>query len=138
MWRKIHSNRDPRDTLFSELQKEFKPWFSKLRQVTVNALCRNPRFSFSVMVFLLLISAGLSFTVFRPPEKAVALPEPSHTNVVSDGFSKIMQASTRLNETLQLKAKVDSITAKKFLSATDSLLLDSCLNRLQNIQPLSK
>jgi hypothetical protein len=138
MWRKIHSNRDPRDTLYSELQKEFKPWFTKARRCFSAALSDYPRFFFSGMVILLLVSMVLSFTVFRNPEKMAAVPEKKHPNVVEDGFSRIMQAAGQLKETLKLKTTVDSLAARKDLTRTDSLMLDSALSRLQQIHQPSK
>lgn len=133
MWRKIHSNRDPRDTLYSELQKEFKPWFTKAWRCFSAALSDYPRFFFSGMVVLLLVSMVLSFTVFKHPEKAGAVPEKKHLNVVKDGFSQIMLATGQLRETLRLKNTVDSLAARKNLTRADSLLLDSALSRLQQI-----
>jgi len=130
MWRKIHSNRDPRDTLYSELRKEFRPWFEKLTGRLAGMLSSHPRYFFSGMIALLLISFILSFTVFRHPEK-FAVAEHSRPDVVSDGFSQIMEATAKLNETIVLKRSVDSMTAKKTLSAADTVLLDSLLNRLQ-------
>ncbi|SDP46933.1 hypothetical protein SAMN05428975_1342 [Mucilaginibacter sp. OK268] len=138
MWRKIHSNRDPRDTLYSELQKEFKPWFTKARRCFSAALSDYPRFFFSGMVILLLVSMVLSFTVFRNPEKTAAVPEKKQPNVVEDGFSRIMQAAGQLKETLKLKNTIDSLAARKNLSRADSLMLDSALSRLQHIHQPSK
>lgn len=134
MWRKIHSNRDPRDTLYSELRKEFRPGVEKLITFCRELLSGNPKISFSLMLLLLLVSAALSFTVLRHPDsikKKVAVQEPT---IVSDGFSQIMQATGKLKETIRLKQTVDSLTAKKQLNAADSLLLDSVLSRLQQIQ----
>ncbi|MES2108738.1 MAG: hypothetical protein V4577_08330 [Bacteroidota bacterium] len=134
MWRKIHSNRDPRDTLLSELQKEFKPWFSNAKNYTKAALGSYPKFFFGCMITLLLVSFTLSFTVFRHREKPKVVATKPRPDPVGDGFSQIMKATVHLRETLKLKHTVDSLTSKKQLSATDSLLLDSALNRLQHIQ----
>lgn len=134
MWRKIHSNRDPRDTLFSELQKEFRPWFSNAKRFMIAALGSYPKFFFGGMIILLLISFALSFTVFRHQEKPAVVAAKPRPDPVNDGFSQIMKATGHLRETLELKHTVDSLTSKKQLSAADSLLLDSALNRLQHIQ----
>jgi hypothetical protein len=134
MWRKIHSNRDPRDTLLSELKKEFKPWVSNAKSFMVSALGSYPKFFFGCMITLLLVSFTLSFTVFRHREKPAVVAAKPQPDPVSDGFSQIMKATGHLRETLELKHTVDSLTSKKQLSATDSLLLDSALNRLQHIQ----
>ena len=138
MWRKIHSNRDPRDTLYHELLKEFKPWFTKAGRRFSAALSDHPRFFFTGMVFLLLVSVVLSFTVFSPPGTAAAVPEKKHPNLIEDGFSQITQAAGRLRETLKLKNTVDSLAARKNLTRADSLMLDSALSRLQQIHQPSK
>lgn len=137
MWRRIHSNRDPRDTLFSELKKEFRPWFGNAHSRLLTATRNYPRAFFAIMTMLLLVSFGLSFTVFRHPEKAAAEPL-SHPDPVSDGFSQIMKATGRLRETLRLKQTVDSLSAKPQLSPSDSLRLEEALDRLRLLNPNSK
>ena len=137
MWRKIHSNRDPRDTLYSELTKEFKPWLNTARAGFVKLLAGHPRFFFGSMVVLMLVSAALSFTVFRQKENPDAVAASVKTpRPVEDGFSEILKATGQLQETLGLKHLIDSLTARKVLTARDSLLLDSALERLQHIHPL--
>jgi hypothetical protein len=133
MWRKIHSNRDPRDTLYSELQKEFRPWFLAARRSALSLLASRPRFFFYTMVSLLLASAVLSFTVFRHREEPVHVAVKKPVNPVTDGFSRIIAATGRLKETLDLRHVVDSLSRKNTLSAQDSLVLDSALNRLRQI-----
>jgi hypothetical protein len=137
MWRKIHSNRDPRDTLFSELKKEFSPKLNSVRAGFLKVLAGYPKFFFGIMIVLMLVSAALSFTVFRHREKtAAAVPAKSRPSPVEDGFSQIMKTTGELQETISLKHTVDSLTSKKLLSRQDSLVLDSALNRLQHIHPL--
>ncbi|MGY4539965.1 hypothetical protein ACVW0P_004406 [Mucilaginibacter sp. UYNi724] len=133
MWRKIHSNRDPRDTLFSEIKKEFQPYFTKAAGRFRLAATNYPRLFFGGMIVALLISIALSFTVFRQSEKVVAVMVKPHGNPATDGFEQIMQATGKLRETIRLKRLVDSLTAKKQLSNADTLLLDSALDRLQQI-----
>ena len=135
MWRRIHSNRDPRDTLYRELRKEFASYFDIAGVFSRRVFERWPKFIFSVMVMVMAVSLILTFTLFRHPEptqpkavKPVPNPDP-----VQDGFGKIMQTAGQIRETISLKHLVDSITAKQQLSATDSLALDSALNRLQQL-----
>jgi hypothetical protein len=137
MWKRIHSNRDPRDTLFTELKNEFRPWLGKANESLVSATRSHPRFFFAAMIVLLLISFGLSFTIFRHPEKPVPALA-GHRDPVGDGFGQIMKATGQLRETLKLKQTVDSLSAKKQLSAADSLRLESALDRLRLIHPDSK
>lgn len=134
MWRKIHSNRDPRDTLFSELKKEFQPYVLKGAARFRSAAATYPRLFFAGMIVALLISLALSFTVFRQPDKVVTSVPKLRANPAADGFDQIMQATVKMRETIKLKHLVDSLTAKKQLSNADTLLLDSALDRLQQIR----
>jgi hypothetical protein len=135
MWRRIHSNRDPRETLYRELRKEFAGYFDVVGVFSKRVFERWPKFIFSVMVIAMAASLILTFTLLRHPEpmqgKAVKpIPNP---DPVQDGFGKIMQTAGQIRETIALKHLVDSITAKRQLSAPDSLALDSALSRLQQI-----
>ncbi|SDH30029.1 hypothetical protein [Mucilaginibacter gossypii] len=137
MWRKIISNRDPRDTLYSEISKEFGDYFSIAANAGKRLFSTYPKFFFGCMVFLMTLSFVLSFTVFRHPEKA-KIQEVKKVNPVEDGFSQIMQATGNIRETLHLKKLVDSLATKKHLSAGDSTLLDSALDRLSKIHQTLK
>lgn len=134
MWRRIISNRDPRDTIFTEIRKEFNPYFGKANQFGNSFLARYPRLLFRTMVILLVASLVLRFTVFRHLEAMKNHPlVQSKTSPIQDGFSQIMVTAGQIRQTLALKHLVDSITAKKNLSQQDSTVLDSALNRLQRI-----
>jgi hypothetical protein len=137
MWRKIHSNRDPRDTLYSEIKKEYSAYFSVAGTAGKRIFSAYPKFFFWAMITLLSVSIVLSFTVFRHREK-VAVTTVKKVNPVADGFSQIMQATGNIRETLHLKKLVDSLSAKKQLSAIDSTLLDSALDRLSKIHQTLK
>jgi hypothetical protein len=142
MFRKIHSNRDPNDTLFSEIKKEFGEYFGKAETHSKVFLERHTRMVFKVMVGMLIISVVLSFTVFRKrdqPVKSIIAVKPhqpataAQPAVISDGFSRIMQVGSALREMIALKKQVDSITTKKALTPQDSLVLEKDLDRLQQI-----
>lgn len=134
MFRKITSNRDPRDTVFSELQKEFAGYFEKAGNGFSKATVRYPKFLFGAMVVSLLVSAALAFTVFRhrEPAKKPAISS-THQAAAGAGFSQIIGLSKALGETIRLKAAIDSLTAKQLLTASDSVLLEHDLDRLQHI-----
>jgi hypothetical protein len=138
MWKKIHSNRDPRDTLFSELRKEFSVYFSVAGAFGKSFLSRYPRFFFGMMVSLMAASFILSFTLFRHPAVVTPKVQLEKINPVQDGFSEIMQATGKIRTTLRLKHLVDSISTKKQLSAADSIARDSALSQLQRIHSPSK
>lgn len=137
MWKRIHSNRDPRDTLYSEIHKEFNGYFNKAGAGCKRLGTAYPKFFFGSMVVLMSISLVLSFTVFRHPEpKKITVTR--QVNPVADGFDQILLATGNIRETIKLKKLVDSLTAKKQLSAADSTLLDSALDRLSKIHQTIK
>jgi hypothetical protein len=130
MFRKIHSNRDPNDTLVSEIKKEFKFYFEKASKTLTQKMEQRPKFTFGVMVFLMTSSAVLCFTVFRNKAPAAKDAKTVKVNAVSDGFSQILSVSTAIKQTLALKHQVDSLTRKKSLSKSDSDMLLHDLNKL--------
>lgn len=138
MFRKIRSNRDPSDTLVSELRKEFGTYFGAVGKVSKGVLEKRPRLTFLFMIFLLSASLIVSFTFFQHRDKPKQNTAKVKLNPMSDGFSAIMRASEKLRMTLQLKTVVDSLSSKKTLTAKDSLILDSALDKLQSIQKTIK
>lgn len=133
MWRKIHSNRDPRDTLYSEINKEFGTYFGAAGNVLKRVINARPKIFLLLMIILMLLSAGLSFTVFRHPEAKVTRVEKS-SDPVGDGFSKILQTAAKIRKGLRLKKLVDSLSAKQQLTSVDSTMLESALDTLQQFQ----
>lgn len=134
MFRKIRSNRDPRDTVFTELKREFGPHFGKAKTGLRSAANNHPKFLFWMMVVNIGLSAVLSFTVFRHPED----PPKKNTPVkilapVSDGFGEAMRATQALSEMLRLKKAIDSLSGKKQLTAQDSVTLEKALDRFQQL-----
>ena len=132
MWPKIHSNRDPRDTLLKEVRKEFGTYFTLAGQWGGGILRSHPKIAFYGMVSLLLLSMVLSFTVFREREK-VAVVLPQQVSPVVDGFGQILKTSGNIRETITLKSVVDSLTGVKTLTAADSARLLVALDRLQQL-----
>jgi len=85
-----------------------------------------------MMVINIVLSVALSFTVFRqhaPPPKVVK----PQANPVSTGFDQIMRTGEKLKRTIGLKRQIDSLTAKKRLSAADSLALEKALDTIQKL-----
>jgi hypothetical protein len=132
MWPKIHSNRDPRDTLLTELRKEFGAYYQLAGNWSIGLLRSHSKLSFYAMIALLLISLVLSFTVFRNREK-VALVTTRPITTISDGFGQILKTTGKIREIVVLKQQVDSLSAKKNLSAADSSRLIAALDRLQQL-----
>ena len=134
MFRKIHSNRDPRDTVYTELKKEFKPYVSKAGEGLKAVSSRYPKFIFWMMVINIVLSVVLSFTVFghKEPEKQLKKP-PNAISPVSTGFDQIMQTASAMREMTLLKKQIDSLSGKKQLNAKDSLVLENALDKFQQI-----
>ena len=143
MFRKLHSNRDPRDTLLSEVKKEFGAHFEKAGHRFRGFTSRYPKILFGAMVTLMLISVGLSLTVFRyrPPAvrhvsagAGIKKPPKSSLSPVTDGFGQILRIGDEIKETIALKTIVDSLSSKKSLTQQDSITLEKALDRLQQIK----
>ncbi len=135
MFRKIHSNRDPRDTLLTELKKEFHLYFEKASKTITQKLESRPKVSFTVMVVLIILSASLCFTICRNKQPVEKFGKIRKVNAVSDGFSQILSASQAIKQGLALKQQIDSLTAKKTLSKKDS---EALINDLDKLHQLNK
>ncbi|MGP2550155.1 hypothetical protein [Mucilaginibacter rubeus] len=132
MLRRIRSNRDPRDTLYSELRREFGTYFQAGEVAVKRLSVAYPKFLFSCMIVLIILSFLLSFTLFRhSSEKKVHQPV---TRGVQQGFDRITGIATSIRQALELRRVVDSLSAKKQLTPTDSVLLDSTLDRLSRLK----
>jgi len=134
MFRKIRSNRDPRDTVWTELRREFGPHFGKAKTSLAANANNHSKFIFWMMVINIALSAILSFTVFRHPDDAPRKKQPVKILApVSDGFSQAMQATQALSEMLHLKKAIDSLSGKQQLTAQDSVTLEKALDRFQQL-----
>ena len=128
MFKKIHSNRDPDTTIFSAVKKEFAPYFCKAGTCTKVFAERHPKFLLGVMIFSMTLSIALSFTVFQPKPAPPKLYKP-----VSGGFDQLLQTAVALKETIRLQRRIDSLSAKKTLTAQDSAGLGQALDELQKM-----
>lgn len=133
MFKKIHSNRDPKDTVFSELKKELRPYCDTAGIWLKRAAERYPVFLFWMMVINILLSIVLVSTVFRSkkdaPEKPMVKVSP-----VNDGFEQLLAAGHRLKTVITLKKQVDSLVHQKPLTRADSAQLLRDLDSLQHLQ----
>ena len=127
MFKKIHSDRDPRDTVFTELRREFAPHFGKAKKSLQQVAQSYPRFLFLMMVINISLSAILCFTVFRHKE---APP----IKIVTPKFDNIIAMGTAIRKTIKLKRQVDSLMKKKSLSSADSTILLKDLDSLNHIK----
>lgn len=142
MFKKLHSNRDPKDTLYSEIKKEFGLYFDKLELILASYIRRNPKPVFQIMLVLIVVSFILSFTVFRnnghskiiPDTTAPALEAKEQAKgLASKGFDQILQTGAAIKETIALKREIETIVAKQDLSAEDSVRLERALDRLEQL-----
>ena len=134
MFRRIRSNRDPRDTLYSEFKKEFSVYADKGSRLSQELAAKYPRLLFCLMTALLLASAVLAVLLHPkmvPLEKAKAQPQ---SEVLNSGFDHILAAGAALKTTVHLRRQVDSITAKQVLNKSDSITLVRDLDSLQHIR----
>lgn len=138
MFRKIHSKRDPEATVYSELRREFSGYFDKANGESRRLLQAHPKPAFWGMLLLLLLSAALSFTIFRhpaPPAKPALAGSPakvSHPSI-DDGFGRILATGAALQQTLRLRTEVEAVLSKGRLSHADSLILERALDSLAQI-----
>jgi len=137
MFKKIHSNRDPRDTLYSELKKEFSVYFDKGNHAFKNLAGAYPKSIFSLMIILLLASLIVAVVLHDKvvsEHKPAAAASREKVTPLNDGFDNIMAAAAALKETIRLRREVDSITAKRTLTKPDSLTLLRDLDSLRQIR----
>lgn len=135
MFRKICSNRDSRDTLYSELRKEFSGYFRKADDWFNNLCLAYPKAVYAGMVLLIIVSIGLSLTLFRPKpvvpvllkaERKVAQPLPG-------GFGEVLGKAAAIQKSLAIKATVESLIAKDSLNRADSLVLEKSIDWLHQL-----
>lgn len=135
MFRKIHSNRNPQDTLFTELRKTFAVYFNRVDLWFRNICLSYPRHVYSAMVVMLIFSIILSFTVF-PGKPAVEQKPPPLKTISAElpgGFGQITQKALALQESMQIQQQIESLIARDSLSAQDSISLEKMVGRLQQL-----
>lgn len=141
MFKRITSNRDPDATIWKELRREFGHYFVRAGEGFRSFCTGNPKTVFSLMLALLLFSAVVSFTVSRRQVKRPppAAPKPAvvispHPHSLDEGFGRILETGATLQRTLALKKEVENTLAKGRLSHADSLLLETALDSLRQLQ----
>jgi hypothetical protein len=134
MFRKIHYDRDPRDTIFTELKREFKPYINKSFMGINSLIVRHPKTVFGFMVVSILLSSALAFTVFRqPPASKPGSKVLRLTGPASTGIDQLLATGEALREMMRLKQRIDSLSQKKQLTSFDSLTLEQALDRFQQL-----
>jgi hypothetical protein len=134
MFRKIHSNRDPKDTLASELRKTFKPYIEQTSVTMTRKMKKHPKLLFALMLISMVISAGLSFTMLRNHDPAAQVQKPLVKPVITDGFDQISHTAAAIQKTIGLKNRIDSLSRKPSLTRQDSTTLEQDLDLLRQLQ----
>ena len=135
MFRKIHSNRSPEATLLSELGKEFRVYLLLARRRVLLQLRKYPKFSFGLMILLMLASMIFSFVVFRQaaPKATVARVPGAVIAPVQDSFGQILRQGEALRRTIAIKQEIELMLARDSLSPADSLRLTAAIDELQRL-----
>lgn len=132
MWKRIHSNRDPRDTVFSELSKRYRPFLKRVTGMIKTFATCYPKSILVTMILSLLLSIAYAFT--QDPVSTPVLQQAFVPIVpVQQGFEQLTGTTARIIETMQLRAVCDSLLKKQHLDPTDSLLLNRALDRIRHI-----
>lgn len=133
MFRKIHSNRNPEDTLLTEIRKEFAVYIDSISGAIVYFLKKNPNLVYTLMLLFLGASMVLSFTVLRDKKQKLTVSKNVLLNPAPNGFSRILQTAAALKESIQLKAQIELLIAKDTLSKADSLFLIKAIDSLHQL-----
>lgn len=135
MFRKIHSNRDPSDTLYTELKKEFSSYIQKFNNWVRRICLKFPKLVYAMMVVLIMISFVLSILLFRKekPKSKTANVSPKTAAPMQDGLGQIMQKAYALKEAITLKTQIETLITKDSLTAQDSIVLGKAIDRLHNL-----
>lgn len=129
MYRKTHSK--PRPDLFQELRKEFGIYFFRFGALWKLIRERYPRQIFTLMLFSILLSGGLAFTVMRV-KNAEPLPSLFASGAVPD-IGVAFNTGQALKEVLDLQNQINTVLHKDSLTAADSLLVKSAIQQLESI-----
>lgn len=86
------------------------------------------------MVVVMTLSAVLAFTVFKPDRQLPDPEGPSMASLVTSGFGSLASKASALGDLLELQGVVNLLMEKDSLDSVDSLVLDSALTRMQQIE----
>lgn len=134
MFRKIHSNRNPDDTIWRSLMTEFAVYINKAKSNFKSLLIAYPKHAYAIMVLLLLGSMLLTLTIGKPA-KPKSLPENSRslTQPARDGLSRLITGAGQFSESIRLKEEISAILAKDSLNGADSVHLEKAIDRLHQL-----
>jgi len=136
MFKRIHSNRDPEKTIWSELNNEFTPYVSKANSSFSSFVNAYPKQIYIGMLILIICSAALSFTLFRVTDNPLQKYSVQQDQVTKRNEPEVnmLNQIDMLQSSLMLRKSIDSILLKKALTRNDSLVLNSAITRLEKIE----
>jgi hypothetical protein len=148
MFKKIHSNRQPENTLYSSIKTEFAPAFDKTDNKFQSLLGMYPKTIFISMIFLMVVSGILSFTLFRnnPSSSNKGMLTINKGNAkereikqkTDSGMAGIMLITQKLMAGIRLKQKIEGLIKQPKLSHQDSASLLIAIDSLEMIRKTNK
>ena len=148
MFKKIHSNRQPEDTLYSSIKTEFAPAFNKVGCKFQSLLKLYPKTIFISMILLMAVSCILSFTLFRnnPSSSNKGMltinkgndKEREIKQKTDSGMAGIMLVTQKLMVNIRLKQKIEGLIKQPRLSHQDSASLLIAIDSLEMIRKTNK
>ncbi|MCT1525831.1 hypothetical protein ACS126_03245 [Sphingobacterium lactis] len=134
MSKKIHS--DPQDLEKVEEKSEgaVNEMLSNRMKMFKSFIESRPKTVYACMVGSIALSAIIAFTVMKPPKQPVKTGDPSVASLVTTGFGNLASTATAFGDLLELQAAINGLLDKDSLTMADSLLLDSTLTRMQQIE----
>ncbi len=133
MFRKIHSKRDPRDTLLVALQREFAGQFEKFNARFLRFTGCYPRLIFGVMVLLLSLSVVCSLLFARHEPRVPDVIDTPAVQSSLGGLGQMMQKAEAIRESLRISKEVNALLAQDSLSRADSLRLARAIDRFHEL-----
>lgn len=138
MFKRISSKRDPDATLWSELDREFKPYITKTKLATDSIIKRYPKVIFAIMVSLIIASSIASFFLKAAVKNPLGEVE-SFEQFIPKEITKtdsILQNVDLLKQGLMLQMTLDSLSNLERLTEKDKMLYGQTRNRLEKIDNL--
>ncbi|CDT00908.1 conserved hypothetical protein [Sphingobacterium sp. PM2-P1-29] len=136
MFRKITSNRNPKNTIWSEIHNEFSRYTNKLGNFLQFILGRYPNAIFCFMIAVIVISLAWVFFARKEPVKKQNLNVAD--NPISNSMGQIFGSISDLKEIIELQAIMDVLSKKEKLEVQDSLILVEIKERLFHLENIQK
>ncbi|WP_166333028.1 hypothetical protein [Sphingobacterium chungjuense] len=133
MFKKITSNRSPDTTVWAAFYEEFCKYIDGSIIPAKRLIEARPHAVFSIMVIAILISA--SCFLFLPKE--IPKKEPLQLSLqqpLMDGMGSVVTTVSALKELLEIRTVLDTLMRKESLDSSDSLLMESAIDRMQILE----